>query len=90
MGFFSDMFGSLEKQGLEMKYGIKRPDDALRVVERIINSHRDDEDKAHNLRPIIGWLNKLDMSGRSSEATYVLERIRKQYGSKLRSIEVRI
>lgn len=78
MGFFSDMFGPIEKQGLEMKYGIKRPDDALRVVERIINSPRDNEDKAYNLRPIIGWLNKLDIE------------FRKQYGIKLRSIEVKI
>lgn len=62
----------------ERKYGIKRPDDALRVVERIINSPRDNEDKAYNLRPIIGWLNKLDIE------------FRKQYGIKLRSIEVKI
>lgn len=89
MGFFSDMFDSFQKQGLEMKYGIKRPGDALHVVQRIMDSYRDDEDKASNVRPIIAWLNKLDFSGRS-DATEVLRQIRNQYGDELRYIGVKI
>lgn len=80
MGFLDSMFKSVQK-GMMSQFGINRPRDALRVLENIIRSNRDDEDKVRYAKPILMWLKKLSLSndGQASEANYVLDEVRSRY-----------
>ena len=90
MGFFSDMFSSMEKQGLEMKYGIRRPNDAVEVVRRILDTSMEFEERQHHLKMIIGWLKRLSVANKkgADEAAYVLKEIKRRWSSNLARFNV--
>ena len=80
MGFFDSLFKSLQN-GVMSQYGINRPRDSLRVLENIIRSNRDDEDKVKYARPILMWLKQLSLSNnnQADEANYVLDEVRRDH-----------
>ncbi len=80
MGFLDSMFKSVQK-GMMSQFGINRPRDALRVLENIIRSNRDDEDKVRYAKPILMWLKQLSLSNnnQADEANYVLDEIRRYH-----------
>lgn len=83
MGFLDsvgDWMKSQEKSLLQSKYGIRRPGDAVNVVDRIIRSGRDDDEKASLVRPIIAWLRKTALAG-DDNAEYALDDIRRDHRS---------
>ncbi len=76
MVFFSSFVSKLEKEGLEMKYGITRPRDAHRVLCNIVESNfRSEEEKVSLAKPVLSWLSRLSLQG-NDEATNVLEYFR--------------
>ena len=90
MGFFSDMFSSMEKQGLEMKYGIKRPTDAVDVIRRILDASMDFEERQHHLKMIIKWLQRLSVANKkgADDAAYVLKEIKRRWSSNLARFDI--
>lgn len=95
MGFFDSLFSSMGKSmenAVLSQYGINRPRDALRVLDNIINSSRDNEDKARYARPVLMWLNKLSLSNdsRASEANFVLDEIRTYHKKFLRDNDINV
>ena len=89
MGFFGSMF---KKMGNAMmsQFGINRPGDALRVIDNIIRSGRNEEDKVRYARSILMWLKELSLSADSqaSEANYVLDDIRRYHSNFLRDNDI--
>ena len=75
MGFFKDMFKSIAKMG---PFGLERPRDALRALESIIHSNRDDDEKVKHAKPILMWLKRVSLTG-DREANEVLKQVRDRY-----------
>lgn len=77
MGFLNNMLNSLSKD----IFGVQRPRDALRILENIIRSNRDDDEKVRHAKPILMWLKKLSLSAdsKSREANEVLNEVRNRY-----------
>lgn len=77
MGFFDNLFKSMANASMS-RFGIKRPRDALRVLDNIIKSGRDDMEKVKYAKPILMWLKRLSLSAdsMSREANDVLDKIR--------------
>ena len=63
-----------------------------RVLENIINSRRDDEEKVKYAKPILMWLKKISRSPDSAaqEANYVFDRVRDRYSNFLEENCIRI
>ena len=80
MGFLGSMFDSAVAKTMEMKYGIKRPDDAYRVVSRIVGRYAPDEEDIKAVKFIRDWLKKEAVSGsRQSEAEHTLDQLKRDY-----------
>ncbi len=75
MGFFKDMFKSIAKMG---PFGIERPRDALRALDNIINSNREEDEQVKYAKPILMWLKRVSLTG-DREANEVLKQVRDRY-----------
>ena len=79
MGLLDNMSKFLSKN----IFGVQRPRDALRILENIIQSNRDDDEKVKYAKPILMWLKKLSLSadGMGREANEVLNQVRNRYSN---------
>ena len=80
MGFLNSLFNSAQN-AMMSQFGINRPRDAERVLENIIHSRRDEEEKVKHAKPILMWLKKKSLSADryAPEAKYVLDQVRDRY-----------
>lgn len=77
MGLLDNMSKFISKN----LFGVQRPRDVVPILENIIHSNRDNDEKVRRAKPILMWLDRLSTStdGMNKEANEVLNYIRNRY-----------